>query len=147
MKTLKNFLFIVCLSALCFSCASGSKGKIKLADIDAPMSMSPYLYGYKGENVSIGNGLEHLGSFFFFKNYYGIFWGLAPLSDDKEINENIQNKIKELNGDGVVNLHFMVTNNNTANTCCLFSYIPFWPGVTEVKVSGDVVKYTGAKKR
>jgi len=110
------------------------------------MSMSPYLYGSHGENLSVGNGLEHLGSFFFFKNYYGILMGLAPLSDDKEINETIQGKIKELNGDGVVNLHFMVSNNNAANTCCLFLYIPFWPGVTEVKVGGDVVRYTGAKK-
>ena len=146
MSTLKNFLFIVCVPALCFSCVSGGKGKIKLADIDAPMSMSPYLYGSKGENVSIGNGLEHLGSFFFVKNFYGILFGQMALSDDKEINDNIQNKIKELNGDGVVNLHFMVTNNNSANTCYLFLYIPFWPGVTEVKVSGDVVKYTGAKR-
>ena len=146
MKTLKKFLFIVGLSALCFSCVSGSKGKIKLADIDAPMSMSPYLYGSKRENVSIGNGLEHLGSFLFVKNFYGIFFGQVALSDDKEMNDNIQNKIKELNGDGVVNLHFMITNNNAANDCCLFLYIPFWPGVTEVKVSGDVVKYTERKR-
>ena len=146
MKTLKFFLFIVFVPVLCFSCISGSKGKIKLADVDAPMSMSPYLYGSKGENVSIGNGLEHLGSFLFVKNFYGIFAGLSSLSNDKEINDNIQNKIKELNGDGVVNLHFMVTNNNDANACCLFLYIPFWPGVTEVKVSGDVVKYTGGKR-
>ena len=147
MKTLKNLLLIACLPALCFSCMTSSNGKIELADINAPMSMSPYLYGPDRENVSIGNGLEHSGSFFFFKNYYGMFAGLVSLSDDKEINENIQNKIRELNGDGVVNLHFMITNNNMANTCCLFLYIPFVPGVTEVKVSGDVVKYTGAKKR
>jgi hypothetical protein len=147
MKTLKKFLFIALLPALCFSCITGSRGKIKLTDIEAPMSMSPYLYGPNRENVSIGNGLEHLGSFFFFKNYYGMFVGLVSLSDDKEINENIQNKIRELNGDGVVNLHFMVTNNNMANTCCLFLYIPLLPGITEVKISGDVVKYTGVKKR
>jgi len=145
-KAGKIFFFIILLSTLCFSCVSGSKGKIKLANVDAPMSMSPFLYGPRGENVSIGNGLEHLGSFFFTKNYYGILGGLVTLSNDKEINDHIQNKIKELNGDGVVNLHFVTTNNNTTNDCCLFFYIPFWPGVTEVKVGGDVVKYTGAKK-
>ena len=147
MRTLKIFLLIACLTALCFSCITGSKGKIEMANIDAPMSMSPYLYGHNRENVSIGNGLEHLGSFFFFKSYYGMFAGFVSLSNDKEINENIQNKIRELNGDGVVNLHFMVINNNIANTCCLFLYIPFIPGVTEVKISGDVVKYTGARKK
>ena len=131
---------------LCFSCTTGSKGTIKLTDVDAPMSMSPYLYGSSGENVSIGNGLEYLGGFFFVKNFYGILAGLAPLSDDKEINENIQSRVKELNGDGVVNLHFMVINNNAANSCCLFLYIPFWPGATQVKVAGDVVRYTGAKR-
>ena len=142
-KILKTFFFIACLSA---SCVSGSRGEIKLENVDAPMSMSPYLYGPRGENLSIGNGLEHLGSFFFFKNYYGILAGLAPLSNDKDVNETIQNKIKELNGDGVVNLHFMVSNNNVGNECCLFIYVPFWPGVTEVKIGGDIVKYTGAKK-
>ncbi|MCL2026641.1 MAG: hypothetical protein FWG92_07545 [Leptospirales bacterium] len=146
MKILKNFFFMACLFALCFSCTTGSKGTIKLANVDAPMSMSPYLYGPRGENVSIDKGLEYLGSFLFVKNYYGIIAGLVPLSNDKKINENIQNKIRELNGDGVVNLHFVVTNNNTANNCNIFLYIPFWPGVTEVKVGGDVVKYTGAKK-
>jgi len=146
MKRFKNFFFMICLPALCFSCVTGSKGTINLANVDAPMSMSPYLYGPRGENVSIGSGLEHAGSFFFIKTFYGILWGNAPLSDDKEINDHIQNKIRELNGDGVVNLHFMVTNNSITNDCCLFYYIPFWPGATEVKVSGDVVKYTGAKK-
>ena len=146
MKGFKNFLFMICLSALCLSCGSGSKGIIKLENVDAPMSMSPYLYGPRGENVSIDNGLEYIGSFFFTKNYYGIIAGRVSLSNDKEINENIQNKIKEMNGDGVVNLHFMVTNNNLANSSDLFLYIPFWPGVTEVKVGGDVVKYTGVKR-
>jgi len=146
MKRYKKFFLMICLSALCFSCGSISKGTIKLEDVDVPMSMSPYLYGPRGENVSIGNGLEHLGSFFFVKNYYGILNGLVQLSNDKEINEKIQNKIRELNGGGVVNLHFMVTNSNMANRYSCFLYIPFWPGVTEVKVSGDVVRYTGAKK-
>ncbi|MCL1912056.1 MAG: hypothetical protein FWG13_07615 [Leptospirales bacterium] len=145
-KTFRNLFSIACLSALCFSCVSGSKGEIKLENVDAPMSMSPHLYGPGGENLSIDNGLEYLGGFFFFKNYYGILGGIIPLSNDKDVNETIQNKIKELDGDGVVNLYFMVSNNNTANACCLFMYIPFWPGATEVKVGGDVVKYTGAKK-
>jgi len=146
MKVFKNFFFIACLSALCFSCASGSKGTIKLENVNAPMSMSPYLYGPNGENVSIDNGLEHLGSFLFVKNYYGILAGLVPLSNDKKISEDIQNRIRELNGDGVVNLHFVVANNNVANNCIVFVYIPFWPGLTKVKVWGDVVRYSGAKK-
>ncbi|MCL1833474.1 MAG: hypothetical protein FWG49_03125, partial [Leptospirales bacterium] len=118
-KILRTLLFIICLSALCASCISGSKGKIKLENVEAPMSMSPYLYGPKGENLSIGDGLEHLGSFFFYKSYYGIFWGYAPLSNDKDVNAAIQQKINELNGDGVVNLHFMVSNANLGNSCGL----------------------------
>ena len=146
-KILRTLLFITCLSALSASCVSGSKGKIKLEKVEAPISMSPYLYGPEGENLSIGSGLEHLGSFFFFKNYYGILGGLVSLSNDKDVNETIQNKINELSGDGVVNLHFMVSNNNLGNNACwILLYIPFFPGITEVKVGGDIVKYTGAKK-
>jgi hypothetical protein len=123
----------------CLACA-GSGGSIKLDELEYPVSMSAYLYDENARLVSAGKGLEALKSFTFSKTFYSIFYSLADISNDKEITANIHKRIKDANGSGVINLHFVIANNNDSR-CCV-PYFPLWPGRTEVTVIGDIVRYT-----
>jgi hypothetical protein len=137
-------LLFSCISIFCLACL-GSKGAIKIEEVDAPMSMSPYLYGENGESLSVGNGLELVDSFLLNKAYYGILYSNVGLSNDKDLSEKIQKRIKDANGDGIINLHFIV-ENDISYVCCLTQIIPFIPGTTDVTVIGDIVRYTGRRR-
>jgi hypothetical protein len=133
---IKFIFFLFAAPVFCLACTSG--GSIKLNELEYPVSMSAYLYDENAGLVSAGKGLEVLKSFIFSKTFYGT---LADISNDKEITANIQKHIKEANGSGVINLHFVIANNNDSR-CCV-PYIPRWPGRrTEVTVIGDIVRYT-----
>lgn len=145
-RTFKLFLIFAIFSLCTFSigCA-GARGKIRLEELNHPVSMSPYIYGKNGQLLSIDKGLSYSGGLFITKTYIGTFYSTIRLTGDGDLTKQIDDAITALNSDGVVNFHYVVDQGPT-NFCIPLTWLPLWPGTTKVIFMGDIVKVRGGGK-
>ena len=135
---------IFALFAFCIGCA-GARGKIRLEELNHPVSMSPYIYGKNGQLLTIDKGLSYSGGLYIQKTYLGIFYSAARLTGDGDLNKQIDDAITALDADGIVNFHYVV-DQGPSNFCCPATILPIWPGMTKVVFMGDIVKVKGGGK-
>ena len=147
MKNMIKMFFtvgIISLCAFCTGCA-GARGKVRLEEINHPVSMSPYLYGKNGQLLSIDKGLTYAGGLFIQKTYFGTFYTTIRLTGDGDLNKQIDDAITAVNGDGIVNFHYIVDQGPT-NCFIPLTWLPIWPGTAKVIFFGDIVKARGGSK-
>ncbi len=147
MKNKFKFLFIfgiISLGAFCIGCA-GARGKVRLEELNNPVSMSPYLYDAKGQLISVDKGLVRVGGLYTQKTYYGVFYTAIRLTGDGDLTKEINDAVTALNADGIINFHYVVDQGNT-NGCVPLTWLPIWPGTTKVVFFGDIVKIKGGSK-
>jgi len=144
-NTIKLFLLmgIFSLFIFCIGCA-GARGRVRLEEINHPVSMSPYLYGKKGELLSINKGLTYKGGLFIKKTYIGTFYSVVRLTGDGDLNKQIDDAITALDADGIVNFHYVVDHGPT-NVCIPLTWLPIWFGTSKVVFMGDIVKVRGGR--
>jgi hypothetical protein len=145
-NTAKLFVMsgLVAICAFCIGCA-GARGKIRLEELNHPVSMSPYLYGKNGQLLSIDKGLTYAGGLFVQKKYFGTFYTVIRLTGDGDLSKQIDDAITAVNGDGIVNFHYVVDQGGT-NACIPLTWLPIWPGTANVVFFGDIVKVKGGGK-
>ena len=148
MKTALRFILISGVLTLLTSGSgcTGARGKIVLEELNHPVSMSPYIYGKNGQILSIDKGLSYSGGLFIKKNYYGMFYSIIRITGDGDLNKQIDDSISAFNADGIVNFHYVVEQGST-NGCGPLTWLPIWPGSSQVVFMGDIVKVSkgGAK--
>jgi hypothetical protein len=134
-----RFLFLVAVTAFLTSCGM-SGTKITFDNLKYPASMSSTLYTPMGEVVEHGEGLNSIESFKHTQSLCSIFYSLIPLSKSDEIIEQMNNKIKEVGGEGITNV---VVKSEFSQLTAIFplNLLPFWPGCTEITLSGIIVKF------
>ncbi len=103
-----------------------------------PVSLSPFLYGPRGELVAKAHGLVVVKQFEYKKTYWAIGYSLLSLSKVNDVASIINNEIDHATGDGMINLT-ITAKQNPINSIPL-SFLPIWPGATELEVKGEIVK-------
>ncbi|HOP63525.1 MAG TPA: hypothetical protein PK906_09160 [Spirochaetota bacterium] len=141
--------FIIITGILSFSflitgCA-GARGKIKLEELNHPVSMSPYLYDKNGKTLSINNGLDYSRGLFIRKKYFGTFYTTVRLTGDGDLSRQIDDAITAADSDGIVNFHYVVDQGGT-NGCVPLTWLPVWPGTSDVVFMGDIVKLSKGRR-
>lgn len=139
---MKRTLYLLIISLFCLpfvtGCA-GTRNAMTLENLEYPVSMSPVLYGPNNEVLVKGKELSTLGSFSYDKTFWGTGWSFIALSDDSDVASEINGKIKEKGGDGLINLR-------ATSKGCIINYVPFlnwipiWPACTNSTITGEVVK-------
>lgn len=124
---------------------AGSRGSMSLDNLAYPVSMSPFLYGPRGESVEKGKDLAVVGKFEYVKYHWGILYSAVALSGTGDIGEAINAEIARLHGDGMVNLT-VTAKNGFLNSIPIFNLLPIWPGFTRLEVEGDIVKLSGVNR-
>ena len=120
------------------NCAS-AKSDLKFSTVKYPVSLSPYLYGPNWEKLQAGKQLTSVSKFFYKQSYYSILYGWLPLSSEKKFNEYINQKIKEKNAKGMVNLSIS-SQMCGINNIIILNILPVWPGCTIMTAQGEIVQ-------
>jgi len=76
---------------------------------------------------------------------WGIFYSLIPLSGSVDVSSEINRQIDEAGGDAVAMLT-VVADQCGVNWAWFFTFIPLWPGCTNVTISGVIVKQKRVSK-
>ena len=138
-----SFVILILVMLLPAQCAGGG-GVVRLQNAEYPVSMSPYIWGPGEESLSIGNGLERARRLYIHDSFWGIMWTKVSLSDDSGITAEMNEKVKEAGGVGVVNFSIIgrecAANGSWTMGFIFLSWLPIFPGCTDVFIQGDIVK-------
>lgn len=137
-KTIIIISIISTLSAL-FPACSGSRATIRFENLKYPCSTSAFLYGPNQEILVKGKDLKTVGFFQYEKKYWGILWSALRLSDSKDVMQKMNQEIINKNGEGIINLT-VVAETHKINNVIPLNVLPIWPGATNVKFYGEIVR-------
>ncbi|HPI15569.1 MAG TPA: hypothetical protein PK875_01430 [Spirochaetota bacterium] len=135
----KILVFAVLVFALSIISCAGGRKTLRFDALTYPCSLSPFLYDVDGSVLAKGKDLKVVGEFKMVKDFWGIGYSVIPVSSDADVAIAMNKRIKELNGDGIINLKVTSSETN-ANLAVFFTFLPIWPGCTTVTINGEVVK-------
>lgn len=75
----------------------------------------------------------------FFTSGQPLLWRSVTINGDQELGEEINEQIKEVDGDGIVNFTVNV-QNCPLDWIPIFYLLPVWPGCTAVSLEGDIIR-------
>lgn len=115
-----------------------------MPDSRYPVSMSNGMYG-PSEEMLLPEEMEKVGEIFIEETAWGMFYSLAPLTPEIDISAEINRQVTARQGDGVIRLR------TEATPCPLdyffvLTFIPFWPGCTDLEIRGDIIRYRGGQR-
>lgn len=128
-------LLVSCLAVAC----AGNRGAVKFDTLEYPVSMSAFVNGPNKSVLVKDDSLQVIQKFEFQKKQWAMMYSFVNLSDDEIFATEINKAIKQANGDALINLN--VTSANCFINFGLFALpiLPFYPGCSDVTVSGDIV--------
>ena len=138
---MKNISRLLIASLFCLpflSGCAGTRNSLTMEKLEYPVSMSPALYGARNEILVKGQELRTVGTISYEKTFWGTLYSLLSFSNDDDIAQEINRKVKAKGGVGVVN--FSATSKNcTINKMTFLTYIPIWPSCTDSLIEGEIV--------
>lgn len=135
---MKVFLLVSALAFLA-GCGAGAWARLDFDDVKYPLSMSAYLYDSDYKVVAKDKELEVVAPFEYSKRFWGLFYSIIPLSNDKEIVAAINREVDKVGGDGIINLS-VTASNCKFNSFPIISAVPVMPGCVDSVVMGEIVK-------
>ncbi|MDH3975668.1 MAG: hypothetical protein OEV42_15425 [Deltaproteobacteria bacterium] len=120
-------------------CGAGAWARLDFDGVKYPLSMSAFLYDRDYKVVVKGKELDVVAQFRCNKRFWGLFYSLIPLSNDKEIVAAINREVDKAGGDGIINLS-VTASNCKFNSFPVISFAPFMPGCVDSVVMGEIVK-------
>jgi len=135
---IKAFLLISALAVLA-GCGAGAWARLDFDGVKYPLSMSAYLYDSDYKVAAKDKELEVLAPFEYSKRFWGLFYSIIPLSNDKEIVAAINREIDRVGGEGIINLS-VTASNCKFNSFPIISVVPLMPGCVDSVVRGEIVK-------
>ena len=136
----KSMLLIFLASSISFwGCVGGSK-TVKADNLEYPASFSESIYDQDMNTITNKNYVV-VHSFEYSVTKWSTLWGLISLSGAMDISSDLNNIIKENNGDAIVNLK-IGSHLPLYNACNLITIAGpiIIPSSISVTVSGDVVQ-------
>ena len=136
MRSLTNLL--LCFSAAMTLACAGSKGKLRLDQLEYPASFSGYIYDEKQQPLRIGAGVKKIAEVTASKRVWALVYGQAVLSDDSALITEFNAEVKKTGATGVVNLQ-LESSACLLNHFFILNILPFWPGCTVLELRGDAI--------
>jgi hypothetical protein len=139
---MKKLLFLLPL-ALEIGCAWGARTKITAPEASYPVSMSRGVRDQNGEIVG-QDRRQVVGQFQYKTRAWSTFYTLAPLTPRKNISDEINAQVKQVNGEAVINLTTVVKSCKLPNYAWPLNVLPIWPSCAKIQIFGDIIKVTDA---
>jgi hypothetical protein len=131
-------LVLILTSTIFAAACAGSRGKLRLDNLEYPASFSGYIYDERQQPVRIGKGVKKIADVAASKRVWSLLYGQAPLSDDSALITEFNREIKKSGAAGVVNLQ-LESSPCLLNHFFILNILPFWPGCTVLELRGDAV--------
>ncbi|MBN1612160.1 MAG: hypothetical protein JW940_36350 [Polyangiaceae bacterium] len=130
---------LVCgTSCVALAGCAGARSSMRFDHLEYPVSMSPYLVDGAGESRS-PRELEVVGKVRYEETAWGMVYSAVRLTGEHDVSQPINQQVRAAGGDGVVGLT-VVSDYCTLNYVPILPVLPFWPGCTDVSVTGKVVR-------
>ena len=136
MRPVKKTLLGVCATTM-LACA-GSKGNLRLDQLEYPASFSGYIYDEKQQPLRIGGGVKKVGEVTASKRVWAMLYGQAVLSDDSALIREFNDEMRKTGATGAVNLQ-LESSACLLNHFFILNILPFWPGCTVLELRGDAI--------
>lgn len=136
----KGLLLILFIGVSSFwGCVGGSK-TVKAENLEYPASLTESIYD-KDMNIINNKDYVVVHSFEFSTTKWATLWGLISLSGSLDISKDLNDIIKDNNGDAIVNLK-IGSHLPLYNACNLITIVGpiIIPSSINISVSGDVVQ-------
>jgi hypothetical protein len=123
------------------ACATGCVGartNVVAADAAYPISLSRAVRDAEGAIIPQERAVK-VGTFHDETKAWGLFYSAIRLNPQTDISRSLNEQIKTVAGDAVVNLRVM------SSVCAMdyvgvFVFAPLWPGCANIVVEGDIIK-------
>ena len=127
--------------ALALSGCVGGNHILHFDTVKVPVSLSSSLLDANGDLVPQSRQMFK-GRFEGEYRGWSTLWTLVDLNTI-DLSDDINARVKELDGDAVVRLRCQVCSNGSVSNMVLWiNMLPFWVGAVKVKVDADVVQVT-----
>ena len=127
----------VALALLATGCAGG-RTTVVANQAEYPISMSQAVRDKEGEIVK-PERREVVGTFEASGTAWGMMYSSVKLTPKTEISKEVNRQVGQARGDAIVNLS-VSTAHCAMNFVLPLNFLPIWPGCTNVRVRGDIVK-------
>lgn len=131
---------VVLAFCLLLTACVGSRQDIRFAAAQVPLSLSSQLLD--GQGRQLGNeDLEVVGRLGASSRGWSLLWSLLPIKG-VDFSAEVNAQVAAAGGEGVVNLVLTSQDGCTRslNQVPFAALLPFFPGCTDVTISGDIVR-------
>jgi hypothetical protein len=136
-------LAMLFVTAVCSIGCAGARTSIVANDASYPISLSRGLRDAGGDLVP-EERRKIVGTFHDDRTAWGMLYSGVKLTPTEDISNEINAQIAQAGGDAVINLRVSTAQCGTDYVPVL-SWIPIWPGCTNVHIRGDIVRVTRLK--
>lgn len=136
---LRTFAALAVVLTGATGCA-GARTNVVADDARYPISLSRAVRDEDGRLVESGRAVK-VGALRHEKTAWGLLYSAISLTPRTDISATVNQRVEAAGGDAVVNLR--VSGSECATDWfAILTFLPVWPGCTNVVVEGDVVRVT-----
>lgn len=128
------------VSACALAGCAGARTSVVANGAAYPVSMSPAVRNADGSLVARGQR-RVVAKFESDSTAWGMFYSAIKLDPRTDLSRAINRQVHKAHGDAIVNLR-VATSYCPLDFFPLLNWLPIWPGCTNVRVQGDIVRVT-----
>lgn len=127
------------LVALALTCGcAGGHARLSFDQAAYPVSLSPTVPDADGQ-ILAPERFEVVGQLSVQTKAWAILYSAVPLQGKRDVSGDINTQIAAQGGEGIVNLR-IVSKQCKINHAWVINALPFWPGCSDVTLTGDIVR-------
>ncbi|MFT3713597.1 MAG: hypothetical protein QM817_38560 [Archangium sp.] len=126
---------------LLVGCA-GARTTIVAPDTRFPVSLSEGMRAPDGHLLEPAE-MEVVGTFESKRTIWGMLYSIIPLTPTTDLSKEVDQQVEAAGGQAIVRLK-TEAQHCAFNHFIVFSFIPVWPGCSNIVVSGDIIRYRPA---
>lgn len=122
---------------------AGARTSVVAPTAEVPVSMSRGVRDADGKLVG-KDRRQVVGKFETKQKAWGMVWSFVSLTPERDISAAINEQVKRVGGDAVVSLTVGAAQCGS-NFALILNILPFWPGCSNLKITGDIIKVAPAQ--
>lgn len=130
---------LLLLSLLSLVGCAGARTTIIAQDARFPVSLSEGMRAPDGHVLEPGE-MEVVGQFESKRTIWGMLYSIIPLTPTTDVSKEVDQQVEAAGGQAIVRLK-TEAQHCAFNHFIVFSFIPIWPGCSNIVVSGDIIRY------
>lgn len=121
---------------------AGARMNIVAPTAEVPVSLSRGVRDAEGSLVP-AERRKIVGHIEVKRKAWALVWSLVSLTPERDISDAVNEQVKRVNGDAVINLRIGAAQCSS-NFAVFLDALPIWPGCANVTITGDIIQVAGA---